>query len=107
MGQNPDSGLEIQPFYRIWLAGLEPDYLRLRSCHHLVGLLLENKNAGSLVSLTRPPRLLAEYFEIFTTPTRVPCRAGYGLPDYQIRFRITGLPDGRISRLTGLAGLPD
>ena len=31
MGQNPDSGLEIQPFYRIWLAGLEPDYLRLRS----------------------------------------------------------------------------
>ena len=30
MGQNPDSGLEIQPFYRIWIAGLEPDYLRLR-----------------------------------------------------------------------------
>ena len=31
MGQNPDSGLEIQPFYRIWIAGLEPDYLRPRS----------------------------------------------------------------------------
>ena len=29
MGENPDSGLEIQPFYRIWLAGLEPDYLGL------------------------------------------------------------------------------
>ena len=41
------------------------------------------------------------------TVRRVPCRAGYGLPDYRIRCRITGLPDGRISRLSGLAGLPD
>ena len=28
----------------------------------------------------------------------VPCRAGYGLPEYQIRFRNTGLPDGRIRK---------
>ena len=41
MGPNPDSRLEIQPFYRIWLAGLEPDYLRLRSMelHGLIKLL--------------------------------------------------------------------
>ena len=29
---------------------------------------------------------------------RVPCRAGYGLPEYRIRFRNTGLPDGRIRK---------
>ena len=29
LGQNLDSGLEIQPFYRIWLAGSDLEYLRL------------------------------------------------------------------------------
>ena len=29
---------------------------------------------------------------------RVPCRASYGLPEYRIRFRNTGLPDGRIKK---------
>ena len=31
-------------------------------------------------------------------PVRVPCRAGYGLLEYRIRFRNTGLPDGRIRK---------
>ena len=29
---------------------------------------------------------------------RIPCRAGYGLPEYRIRFRNTGLPDSRIRK---------
>ena len=29
---------------------------------------------------------------------RVSCRAGYGLPEYRIRFRNTRLPDGRIRK---------
>ena len=32
------------------------------------------------------------------TTIRLPCRAGYGLPEYRIRFRNTGLPDGRVRK---------
>ena len=37
-------------------------------------------------------------FQPLSTRNRVPCRAGYGLPEYRIRFRNTGLPDGRIRK---------